>query len=173
MGRERAKKVATFFVDLLKATRAFAEKNGMHSAGLTDKIDEVASTISAIDQHNPPKKLDWIVFAGFAVFMVAIIGAIFGENIRWLGAAFIIMPIVIGFGLINNIKNNRPDWGQTDQDIELNLHNAPQSLKQMTGSSSNRPKSKWHYRFTLMWVSLAGLFFFGAGLYLLFAADNF
>ena len=55
------------------------------------------------EKNNAPKKLDWIVLAGFIVFMVAMIGAVFGQNFRWLGAAFLIMPIVIGIGLFNNI----------------------------------------------------------------------
>ena len=125
---------------------------------------------------NAPKKLDWLVAAGFVIFMIAMIGAVFGQNIRWLGAAFMIMPVVIGFGLANNIKNMQPDWGKQGEDVEIYVPDAPESLTSASGSASNKPKSKREYWTSIALFALGGLFFFGLGLFITFSefvVENF
>ena len=117
---------------------------------------------------NKPKPLDWMVAAGFVLFMVALIIAMTTENLRWLGGAFVIMTIVIGFGLSNNIKNMQPDWGSDGDDIEIEVPNAPESLIRASGSSSSNHNSKWDYWKGMVWFMGATLLFFVLGLLLLF-----
>ncbi|MFK7805192.1 MAG: hypothetical protein AB8G95_26400 [Anaerolineae bacterium] len=175
-GRKTAKQIAELSANLLQGIKTVADHAGADTTALDDKLSEIQSTASQIDEVEPPKKLDWIVFAGFAVFMVAMIGAVFGQNIRWLGAAFVIMPIVMLFGLFNNVKNMQPDWDKQGEDVEIYVPNAPQSVQKATGSASHKPHSKLRYWFVIIMVGLGALFFGAGGLFLLFseyAADNF
>lgn len=175
-GQEKAKQVAELSAKFLHEIKAIVEKSGANTDALMAKIDEVEAVTSQIDESEAPKQLDWIVFAGFAVFMVAMIGAVFGQNIRWLGVAFVIMPIVILFGLFNNVKNMQPDWDKQGRDVEIDVPNAPQSMQKATGRGSHTFQSKGQYWFMFVMVGLGALFFGAAGIFLLlseFAADNF
>ena len=120
------------------------------------------------EKNNAPKKLDWIVLAGFIVFMVAMIGAVFGQNFRWLGAAFLIMPIVIGIGLFNNMINMQPDWSKNTDEVDIHVPGAPASLSKATGKSSNKPQTKSQYWLSITLFMLGALFFGGIGLFILF-----
>ena len=120
------------------------------------------------ENKNAPKKLDWIVLAGFVVFMFAMIGAVFGQNFRWLGAAFLIMPIVIGIGLVNNIVNMQPDWSKNEGEVDIHVPNAPASLSKATGTSSNKPKTKTQYWISITLFMVGALFFGGVGLFIIF-----
>ena len=119
-------------------------------------------------QDNKPKKLDWLVATGFVLFMTALIISMISENLRWLGGAFVMMTIVIAFGLFNNIKNMQPDWGKTGGDVEIVVPNAPDSLKKASGSSSAKHNSKWEYWRTMVLFMIGTLLFFVLGLLLLF-----
>ncbi len=123
--------------------------------------------------NNEPKKLDWIVAAGFVVFITTMIIAVFSENLRWLGAAFLIMTVVIGFGLLNNIKNMQPDWGEDGDDVEIYVPDAPTSLKKASGKSSTNPNQKWAYWKTIIMLGICTILFFGLGLFILFIDSPF
>ena len=119
-------------------------------------------------KNKEPSKLDWLIGAGFIIFMVAMIGAVFGENIRWLGAAFVLMTIVIGFGLFNNIKNMQPDWGNPKEDVQIYVPDAPESLREATGENSTNHNPKLRYWITMIGFALGSILFFCLGLFLLF-----
>lgn len=177
-GRKKAKQVTGLSAKLLQGIKSVADQSGADTSFLADKLSEIEATGSRIDKHEPPKKLDWIVFAGFGIFMISLIIAIFSENIRWLGIAFMIMPIVAGFGLANNVLNMQPDWDRLEEDgeSEIQVSGAPQSLKSASGSSSNKPQTKWEYWRVIILFSLAGLLFFCLGVFLTFsefAGDTF
>ncbi|MEM8860372.1 MAG: hypothetical protein AAGD96_18755, partial [Chloroflexota bacterium] len=77
--------------------------------------------------NNEPKPLDWTVAAGFVIFMISMITAIFTQNLRILGFAFVAMPVVIGIGLFNNVKNMQPDWGDEENGDQIVVPDAPDS----------------------------------------------
>ena len=119
-------------------------------------------------KNNDPKKLDWIVAVGFVLFLIALIIAVFNENLRWLGWAFLMMTIVIGFGLFNNMKNMRSDWASEGEDIEIYVPDAPESLKKATGRRITKPGQKLAYWKTMLLFIVTTILFFGLGLGLLF-----
>ena len=121
--------------------------------------------------NNEPKKLDWIVAAGFVVFMVALITAMVSQNIRWLGGAFVIMTIVISFGLFNNAKNMQPNGDETD--LEIYVPDAPSSLKKASGQNSTNTDPKRANLKTMLLFILGTIFFLGLGLFLLFGGFSF
>lgn len=123
--------------------------------------------------NNEPKKLDWIVAAGFVVFIATLIFAIFSENLRWLGVAFLIMTVVIGFGLVNNIKNMQPDWSEDAEDVDIFVPDAPASLKKASGTSSTDPNRKWAYWKTIIMLGVCTVLFFALGLFIIFIDSPF
>ncbi|MEM9773671.1 MAG: hypothetical protein AAF902_03765 [Chloroflexota bacterium] len=120
-------------------------------------------------KNKEPTKADWLIGVGFIIFMVAMIGAVFGQNLRWLGAAFILMTIVIGFGLFNNIKNRQPNWGRADDDIEIYVPDAPDSLQKAIAPSGANHHSKRAYWTSIIIFAAGSILFFVLGLFLLFS----
>lgn len=119
-------------------------------------------------KNQDPSKLDMLIGAGFVIFMIAMIGAVFGQNLRWLGAAFVLMTIVIGFGLFNNIKNMQPGQSTPKEDVQIFVPDAPDSLRKATGENNTHHNSKLRYWVTIASFAFISILFFILGLVLLF-----